>query len=219
MGIVLHGYWRSGTSYRTRIALSLKGLVYEIRPVNLLAGEQGGAPYRELDPQGLVPALETPDGVLIQSPAILEWLEDAHPAPPLLPPAARGRAEVRAMAALIGCDIHPLNNLRVLRTLKRELSASDEQIAAWQTRWIGDGFAALETLIVRHGQGFCWGASPTLADCYLVPQVYAAERFGVDLEPYPLIWAVTERCRSMAAFAAAHPDSQPDAVPLPPLGG
>ena len=212
MGIVLHGYWRSGTSYRTRIALNLKGLVYEIRAVNLLAGEQGGAAYREIDPQGLVPALVTPDGVLIQSPAILEWLEDAHPAPPLLPQGARGRAEVRAMAALIGCDVHPLNNLRVLRTLKRELSATDEQIAAWQARWMGDGFAALETLIAGHGDGFSWGAEPTLADCYLVPQVYAAERVGVDLEPYPLIRAVTERCRSMAAFAAAHPDRQPDAL-------
>ncbi len=212
MGIVLHGYWRSGTSYRTRIALNLKGLVYEIRPVNLLAGDQGRAPYRELDPQGLVPALETPDGVLIQSPAILEWLEDAHPAPPLLPSDSRGRAEVRAMAALVGCDIHPLNNLRVLRMLKRELSASDEQISAWEARWIGDGFTALETLIARRGQGFSWGSSPTLADCYLVPQVYAAERFGVDLGPYPLIREVAERCRATSAFAAAHPDRQPDAV-------
>ena len=212
MGMVLHGYWRSGTSYRTRIALNLKGLVYEIRPVNLLAGEQGAAAYRELGPQGLVPALETPDGVLIQSPAILEWLEDAHPAPSLLPPDSRGRAEVRAMAALIGCDIHPLNNLRVLRTLKRDLSASDEQVAAWQARWMGDGFAALETLIAKHGDGFCWGSGPTLADCYLVPQVYAAERVGVDVAPYPLIRAVVERCRVMAAFASAHPDRQPDTV-------
>ena len=116
------------------------------------------------------------------------------------------------MAALIGCDVHPLNNLRVLRTLKRELSATDEQISAWEGRWIGDGFAALETLIARHGGGFCWGAEPTLADCYLIPQVYAAERFGVDTEPYPLIRAVAERCRALAAFASAHPDRQPDAV-------
>ena len=211
MGLVLHAYWRSGTSYRTRIALNLKGLGYELRPVNLLAGEQAGEAYRDLAPQGLVPALETPDGVLTQSPAILEWLEEAHPAPPLLPPDPCGRAEVRAMAALIGCDVHPLNNLRVLRTLKRDLSATDEQISAWEARWIGDGFAALETLIARHGDGFSWGGSPTLADCYLVPQVYAAERFGVDTEPYPLIRAVTERCRALDAFAAAHPDKQPDA--------
>ena len=213
MSLVLHGFWRSGTSYRTRIALNLKRLSYEIRPVDLLAGEQGQAAYRGLDPQGLVPTLETPDGALIQSPAILEWLEETHPEPPLLPTGARGRAEVRAMAAIVGCDIHPLNNLRVLKALRRHFAATDEQLAAWEARWIGDGFAALEALIVRHGRGFSWGGQPTLADCYLVPQVYAAERFGVDLEPYPLIREVTERCRAMDAFIKAHPDNQLDAVP------
>ena len=214
MDLVLHGYWRSGASYRTRIALNLKGLDYEDRPVNLLAGEQGQAPYLGLAPQGLVPALETPEGVLIQSPAILEWLEETHPDPPLLPRDPQARAEVRAMAALIACDVHPLNNLRVLRALKRDLSASDAQISAWEARWIGDGFRGLEALIARQGQDFAWGARPTLADCYLVPQVYSAERFGVDLEPYPLIRAVTERCRAMEAFARAHPDNQP-AAPAP----
>ena len=213
MSLVLHGFWRSGTSYRTRIALNLKRLSYEIRPVDLLAGEQGQAAYRGLDPQGLVPTLETPDGALIQSPAILEWLEETHPEPPLLPTGARGRAEVRAMAAIVGCDIHPLNNLRVLKALRRQLAATDEQLAAWEARWIRDGFAALEALIARHGRGFCWDDQPTLADCYLVPQVYAAERFGVDLEHYPLIREVTERCRAMDAFIKAHPDNQPDAVP------
>ena len=213
MSLVLHGFWRSGTSYRTRIALNLKRLSYEIRPVDLLAGEQGQAAYRGLDPQGLVPTLETPDGALIQSPAILEWLEETHPEPPLLPTGARGRAEVRAMAAIVGCDIHPLNNLRVLKALRRHFAATDEQLAAWEARWIGDGFAALEALIARHGRGFCWDDQPTLADCYLVPQVYAAERFGVDLEPYPLIREVTERCRAMDAFIKAHPDNQLDAVP------
>ena len=211
MSLVLHGYWRSGTSYRTRIALNLKGLDYEVRPVDLRAGEQRRQDYLEIAPQGLVPALETPDGVLIQSPAILEWLEETFPEPPLLPQGARDRAEVRAMAALIGCDIHPLNNLRVLRSLKRDLGASDDQLAAWEARWIDDGFAALEALIARRGQDFAWGGRPTLADCYLVPQVYSAERFGVDLEPYPLIRAVTERCRALDAFAKAHPDNQPDA--------
>lgn len=211
MGLVLHGYWRSGTSYRTRIALNLKGLGYEVRPVDLRTGEQGQPPYLELDPQGLVPALETDDGVLIQSPAILEWLEETCPDPPLLPKDPQGRAEVRAMAALVGCDIHPLNNLRVLRALKRDLEASDAQLAAWEARWIGDGFKALERLIARQGQDFAWGARPTLADCYLVPQVYSAERFGVDLEPYPLIRAVAERCRALDAFERAHPDRQPDA--------
>ena len=211
MDLVLHGYWRSGTSYRTRIALNLKGMAYQIRPVNLLAGEQGAAAYLALDPQGLVPTLETADGLLIQSPAILEWLEERFPDPPLLPADPKRRAEVRAMAALVGCDIHPLNNLRILRSLKRDLGASDEQVAAWESRWISAGFAALEALIGRHGRGFAWGDRPTFADCYLVPQVYSAERFGVDLEPYPLIRAVTERCRALEPFVRAHPDNQPDA--------
>ena len=212
MDLVLHGYWRSGTSYRTRIALNLKGVAYEISPVNLLAGQQGERPYLALDPQGLVPTLQTPDGALIQSPAILEWLEERHPAPPLLPNGAKARAEVRAMAAVVGCDIHPLNNLRVLRSLKRDLGASDAQISAWEARWISAGFTALEALIGRHGRGFAWGEEPTLADCYLVPQVYSAERFGIDLEPYPLVRAVAERCRALDPFARAHPDNQPDAV-------
>lgn len=213
MALILHAYWRSGTSYRTRIALNLKGLSYETRPVNLAAGEQGRAAYRALQPQGLVPALEADGRVLTQSPAILEWLEEVHPDPPLLPADPGERAEVRAMAALIACDVHPLNNLRVLRALRRELKASDEQLFAWEARWIGDGFAALEQLIARHGQGFCFGDTPTLADCCLIPQVYSAVRFGVDLQPYPLIRAVDARAGEMDAFAAAHPDRQPDAMP------
>ena len=217
MGLVLHGYWRSGAAYRTRIALNLKGLAYETRAVDLRAGQQRAGDYLALAPQGLVPALETDAGVLTQSPAILEWLEETQPDPPLLPASPRERAEVRAMAALVGCDIHPLNNLRVLRSLKHDLAVSDQQISAWQARWIGDGFAALEALIARHGGGFAWGDRPTLADCYLVPQVYAAERFGVDLQPYPLIRAVPDRCRALEPFAAAHPARQPDAPdsPLP----
>ena len=211
MSLILHAFWRSGTSYRTRIALNLKGLVYETRPVNLRAGEQGQDAYLAIAPQGLVPALEVDGAVLIQSPAILEWLEETHPDPPLLPADALGRATVRAMAAVVGCDIHPLNNLRVLRALKRELGASDQQLRAWEGRWIADGFAALESLICRHGDGFCYGRSPSLADCYLIPQVYSALSFGVDLEPYPLIRAVDDRARGLAAFAAAHPDRQPDA--------
>ena len=211
MNLILHAYWRSGTSYRTRIALNLKGLAYEQRPVNLLEGEQGGDAYRALQPQGLVPALEHDGEVLTQSPAILEWLEETYPQPPLLPLEAVERAQVRAMAAVIGCDIHPLNNMRVLRALKRELTATDEQLSAWEDRWIGDGFAALEVMIARHGAGFCWGDRPSLADCYLIPQVYSAVRFGVDLEPYPLIRAVDARAQALEAFVAAHPDRQPDA--------
>ena len=213
MDLILHAYWRSGTSYRTRIALNLKGMAYQVRPVNLLAGEQGQEAYLAIDPQGLVPALEAEGRVLIQSPAILEWLEETRPEPPLLPADFAGRAMVRAMAAVIGCDVHPLNNLRVLRALRRDLGASDAQLSAWETRWIGDGFAVLESLIDRHGRGFCYGDRPGLADCYLIPQVYAAIRFGVDLEPYPLIRAVDRRAGELAAFAAAHPDRQPDAKP------
>src|SRR5579862_9332971 len=140
MRLVLHAYWRSGTSYRTRIALNLKGLAYELHPVNLLAGEQGSDAYRALDPQGLVPTLEADGEALIQSPSILEWLEETHPEPPLLPPGPLDRARVRAMAALIGCDVHPLNNLRVLRALRREVGATDVLVAAWTKRWIVDGF-------------------------------------------------------------------------------
>lgn len=213
MTLVLHGYWRSGTSYRTRIALNLKGLDYETRPVNLLAREQASPSFRALSPQGLVPAMETDGRVLFQSSAILEWLEETHPTPPLLPEDVHGRAVVRAMAALIGSDIHPLNNLRILRFLKRDLSATEQQISAWEARWITDGFAALEELIGEHGGGFSYGASPTLADCYLVPQVYSAVRFGVDLDPFPLVRAVDERVRALPAVAAAHPDLQPDAKP------
>ena len=213
MSLILHAYWRSGTSYRTRIALNLKGLAYQVRPVNLLQGEQLEAPYRNIQPQGLVPALEAGGSVMTQSPAILEWLEEAHPEPPLLPAGAADRATVRAMAALIGCDIHPLNNLRVLRQLRRQLKASDEQLLAWETRWIGDGFAALEVEIGRRGAGFCFGDAPTLADCYLIPQVYSAIRFGVDLEPYPLIRAIDQRAGALEAFVLAHPDRQPDAQP------
>ena len=213
MRLVLHAYWRSGTSYRTRIALNLKGLDYDIRPVNLVAGEQAQAAYRELAPQGLVPTLEVDGQALIQSPAILEWLEETHPTPPLLPADPIGRAHVRAMAALIGCDIHPLNNLRVLRALKRDLGASEAQLSAWEARWIADGFGALEGLIGRVGGEFCFGGQPTMADCYLIPQVYSAVRFGVDLAPYPLIRAIDERARALPAVAAAHPDRQPDAQP------
>ena len=212
MSLILHAYWRSGTSYRTRIGLNLKGLAYELRPVNLLAGDQGSNAYKALDPQGLVPTLEAEGAVLIQSPAILEWLEEAHPEPPLLPSGTTERATVRAMAALVGCDIHPLNNLRVLRALRREAGANDAQIASWQTRWISDGFVALEQLIGRDGEGFCFGETPTLADCYLIPQVYAARRIGVDLSPYPLIQAVDEHAQALEPIAAAHPDRQPDAV-------
>lgn len=210
----LHGYWRSGTSYRVRIALALKGLAYEQSTYDLRRGEQSSAGYLALNTQPLVPALELDDGtVLTQSPAILEWLEETHPAPPLLPADAEGRAIVRAMAALIGCDIHPLNNVRVLAALRSDLAADGGAVQRWIARWIADGFAALEPLVARHGRGAAWGNTPTLADCYLVPQVYSAERFGVPLDAYPRLTAAAATVRARADVAAAHPDRQPDADP------
>lgn len=208
---VLHGYWRSGTSYRTRIALELKGLAYEHRAVDLRAGEQRSEAYLRLNPQGLVPALEVEEGVLTQSPAILEWIEERWPEPPLLPAELFARAEVRAMAAAVACDIHPLQNLRVLQTLRRDFAADDKAVNAWAGRWITAGFDAIERLIERHGQGWAWGEAPTLADCCLVPQVFGARRFEVDLSPYPKILAVDARAAEHPAFQAAHPERQPDA--------
>jgi maleylpyruvate isomerase len=208
---VLHGYWRSGTSYRTRIALNLKGLAYEQVGVDLRKGDQRSEVYRTLNPQGLVPALEVDGHVLTQSPAILEWLEERWPEPPLLPDDPFARAEVRAMAAIVGCDVHPLNNLRVLQTLKHDLGADEAKTKAWAAKWISAGFDALERLIERRGGGWAFGESPTLADCHLIPQVYSARRFDVDLAPWPRIRAVDARAGEHPAFQAAHPDRQPDA--------
>ena len=211
MSLTLHGYWRSTTAYRVRIALAVKGVAYEQVTHDLRTGAQREAEYRALNPQGLVPALETDDAVLTQSPAILEWIDEVYPDPPLLPADANGRATVRAMAATIACDIHPVNNLRILNALRAEFGADEAAVTRWIARWIGDGFAALETLIARHGDGFAFGATPTIADCHLVPQVYSAERFAVDLSPYPHLKSAADRARALLAFAAAHPDRQPDA--------
>jgi maleylpyruvate isomerase len=208
--LVLHGYWRSGASYRTRIALNLKGLAYGQVTHDLRAGAQWAADYLALNPQGLVPALETGETVLTQSTAIFEWLEERYPAPPLLPAAPEDRATVRGMALLIACDIHPLNNLRVLNCLRSTLGADENAIATWVAKWVTEGFAALEATMERRGGDFCFGDSPTLADCHLVPQVYSAERFGVDLAPFPHIRAVNDRLLTIPAVVAAHPDRQPD---------
>jgi maleylpyruvate isomerase len=209
--MILHNYWRSGTSYRTRIAMELKGLAYRQRGVDLRHGDQKSDTYLALNPQGLVPALEIDDTVLIQSPAILEWLEEAYPLPPLLPHGPVPRAHVRAMAALIGCDIHPLNNLRVGKALRETCGADQEAVDAWAARWINPGFEALEALVGRHGAGWCYGASPTLADCYLIPQIYSAQRFNVPLDAFPHLMAVDAAAKNHPAFLAAHPDNQPDA--------
>lgn len=211
MSIILHGYWRSGTSYRTRIALHLKGLEFEQRPVDLRRGDQRSDAFRDLNPQGLVPALEHEGRVLTQSPAIIEWLEERFPAPPLLPSDPEDRAEVRAMAALIGCDVHPLNNLRVLKQLKEQFGAEQAAADAWAACWISAGFDALERLIERRGGGWSFGEAPTVVDCYLIPQVYSARRFNVDVSAWPLISAIDARAAEHPAFRAAHPDRQPDA--------
>jgi len=208
---VLHGYWRSGTSYRTRIGLELKGLAYEQAPVDLRTGAQRSEAFLRLNPQGLAPALEIDGLVLTQSMAILEYLDEAYPEPPLLPPGAAARAQVRAMADVVACGIPPLNNLRLLKAIK-ELGVQDQAGQnAWAGRWINAGFEALERLIGQHGSGWCWGEAPTIADCCLIPQVYSARRFEVDLEPYPLIRAIDLRAAAHPAFQAAHPDRQPDA--------
>jgi maleylpyruvate isomerase len=209
--LVLHGYWRSTAAYRVRIALALKGVAFEQAAHNLRLGAQHDAEYLALAPQGLVPALETQDGVLTQSLAILEWLEDRFPTPALLPVQPGARAIVRAMAATVACDIHPLNNLRVLNALRTDFSASEDQVEAWVARWVGEGFTALEVLVGRHGGAFAFGDSPSFADCCLVPQVYAARRFKADLRAFPGIVDIDQRAGALEAFATAHPDRQPDA--------
>jgi maleylpyruvate isomerase len=209
--MILHGYWRSGAAYRTRIALALKRQAYETQGVDLRTGAHKSEVFVALNPQGMVPALELDGAVLTQSPAILEWLEETCPAPALLPAAPVDRAHVRAMAALIGCDIHPLNNLRVGKALRETFGADQPAIDAWAARWILPGFEALEALVARHGKGWCFGDAPTLADCYLIPQIYSARRFNVPLEAFPRLLAIDTLASQHPAFIAAHPDAQPDA--------
>lgn len=208
--MILHSYWRSGAAYRTRIALNLKGLEYEQHDVDLRARAHKTPAYLALNPQGMVPALEVEGAVLTQSVAILEWLEEAYPAPALLPTALLDRARVRAMAALIGSDIHPLNNLRVLGAV-RGLGADQAAVDAWASGWIAAGFDALEQMVARDGAGWSFGDAPTLVDCYLIPQLYSARRFNVDLTPWPKLLSVEQVAETHPAFIAAHPDKQPDA--------
>lgn len=210
--ILFHGYWRSSAVYRVRIALNLKGLDYEEVDHDLRTGAQQDPAYKAIAPAGLVPALEHDGHAYVQSLAILEWLEERWPEPALLPKALDERAIVRGMALTVGADIHPLNNLRILKYLKNELGRPQEQVDAWIAHWIREGFAALEALVVRYGDGFAFGATPTVADCFIVPQVFNAERFNVDLREFPALMAVAENARALPAFAAAHPDRQPGAV-------
>lgn len=209
----LYNFFRSGTSHRLRIALNLKGLDYDYVPVDLRTEAHLGAAFKTLNPQGLVPALVDDGKVLTQSPAIIEWLEERYPTPPLLPADPESRARVRAMAAIVGCDIHPVNNRRILEYLRKTLGCDEAAVLAWCGTWIHAGFEALETLLAADRQrgGFCFGDSPTLADVYLVPQVESARRFNVDLTRYPNIVAIDKACGELEAFRRAVPLLQPDA--------
>lgn len=213
MPLKLHSMWRATAPYRVRIGLELKGLSFEYEPLDFAANEQRGPAYSALNPQKLSPTLESDGRLLTQSLAILEWLDETHPGPPLLPASPDDRATVRAMAAIVACDIHPLNNLRVLQTLQtmgHPIGSEDQRV--WGARWIEDGFKALEAMVERHGAGFAFGETPTLADCVIIPQLWSASRFGVDRAAYPALAAVYDRAADHPAFQAAHPDRQPDAV-------
>ncbi|MBT8048911.1 MAG: maleylacetoacetate isomerase [Xanthomonadales bacterium] len=213
--LVLYSYWRSSSAYRVRIALNLKGIEYRQLPVHLVreGGEQHRAEYRAINPLGLVPALVHNGHTLVQSMAICEYLEQVFPAQPLLPADAAERARVRGIAQSITSEIQPLNNLGVINYLKRELEAGDNQVNDWYGHWIARGFSAVESWLSAASAGTCChGDAPTLADCFLVPQVYNAERFACDLEPYPNIRRITAHCRALPAFQRAAPENQPDAV-------
>ncbi|MEB0208351.1 maleylacetoacetate isomerase [Pseudomonas sp. CCC3.1] len=204
----LFAYYRSTSSYRVRIALALKGLDYQAVPINLLTGEHRQSAYQAINPQGRVPALRIDEGrVLIQSPAIIEYLEECYPAVPLLSQTLDTRARERAVAALVACDIHPLHNVSVLNQL-RQLGQDEEQVAQWIGHWITQGLAAIEQLIGDNG--YCFGPEPGLADVYVIPQLYAAERFNVSLAAYPRIARVAALAEQHPAFIKAHPANQPD---------
>ncbi|SAK87367.1 maleylacetoacetate isomerase [Caballeronia hypogeia] len=215
-GFTLHGYFRSSASFRVRIALNLKGVAYDQAPVHLVrdGGEQLQAAFRALNPDALVPALTCDDGsVLTQSLAIIEYLEERYPTPALLPGLAADRAFVRAAALQIACEIHPLDNLRVLKYLKQELGASEAQKDAWYSHWIHLGFASLEARLASDSRvgSFVFGDAPTLADICLVPQVWNARRFAIPLSDYPTIVRIADHAMQHDAFAAADPARQPDA--------
>ncbi|MBN9526243.1 MAG: maleylacetoacetate isomerase [Alphaproteobacteria bacterium] len=201
---------RSSASYRVRIALNLKGLAYDQTPIDLRAGEQRSPAFKAHNPQGLVPALIAGNLTLTQSPAIIEWLDETYPQPALLPADRDGRARVRALAAIIACDIHPINNLRILGYLQHQLGLDEATRNTWYRHWVNEGFAALETLLEQGGSGdFCHGEAPGLADLHLVPQVFNALRYDVDLAPYPRIRRIDAACRALPAFIAAAPERQP----------
>lgn len=215
--ITLWGYFRSSAAYRLRIALNLKGIPYEQKSVHLAKGEHLAETFRALNPQALVPVAEITDAtglhLLIQSMAILEYLEEIYPSPALLPADPILRAKARAAADVVACDVHPLNNLRVLKYLRGPLALGEDAVNAWYRHWVVEGFNAIEALIEAKPDraGFCFANAPSLADICLMPQIYNAHRFKVDLTPYPKIRAVEAGCGALKAFADAHPSAQPDA--------
>ena len=208
----LFGFFRSSAAFRVRIALNLKGLAFEDAFIHLRRGDQRGDAYLSVNPQGLVPTLEVDGQTLIQSMAIIEYLDERHPEPPFLPPDPAGRARVRALADIVACDIHPINNLRVLRYLSRPLGHDHAAIETWYNHWIANGFAALEQLLAgdRRTGDFCDGDRPGLADIALAPQAFNSERYNLDLSPYPTITRIYANCMKLDAFTRAHPDNQPD---------
>ena len=212
MDLELHGYWRSSPSWRVRIALEWKGLPYRVVPVNILKGEQLKGPHLKLNPHGRVPVLVADGEALTQGPAILEWLEEVAPEPPLLPADPLGRAHVRAMAALVACDITPLQNLIVAREIKAHFGAEGEQTAGFVRGFIARGLQALEPMVAEHGGAYCHGDRVSLADLYLVTQLLGARRFGVELGNLGRLTNIEARCAALPAFQAAAPERQPDAA-------
>ena len=213
VSLTLHGYFRSGASHRVRIALNLKGLAYEQKFYHLRRGEQASAPYLAMNPQGLVPTLQSNGTFIPQSLAILEYLEEVFPEPPLLPRDSEHRARVRSLAQICAVDTHPLNNLRVLKYLEQELGLAEPARLAWCARWFSACFGALEARLAMEEQTgrFCHGDAPTFADVCLAPQVWSARRFGFDLSIYPTVLRVYESAAAMDAFERALPSRQPDA--------
>ena len=212
--IVLHNYYRSSTSYRVRIALEMKGLSYDYVPHHLRHGEHLEPAYLAVNPQGLVPALVLDDGTLLtQSLAIIEYLDEVQPTPPLLPKDSLGRARVRMLAQMIACDIHPVNNLRVLTSLRTLFGAGDQDITNWFRHWVNEGFQPLEKILASSPQTgtFCHGEAPGLADICLAAQITSNARFGVDLTPYPTITRINAGCMALPAFQKAAPQNQIDA--------
>lgn len=208
-----HGYFRSSAAYRCRIAFNLKGLSYEFVPTPLREGAHRTEAFRALNPQALVPAIEQDGEVFTQSLAIIEWLDETHPAPPLLPSDPAERAHARAFAQVIACEIHPLQNLRVLDYLRRDLGQDEDGVSRWLTHWIGEGLAACEGLLSRRPESrFSFGDTPGLADICLVPQMFSADRFGIDTTAFPRLRAVRTACEALPAFAEAAPGRQPDAA-------